>query len=153
MSTASEIIARLDLSRHPEGGWYRETWRSPVVLEREALPAGYPGDRRLMTSILYLLPTGSRSRRHRVRSEELWLHQQGDDLELVIESGAAGDSDGVTSLRLGQGPEAQLQAVVPAADWQAAEALPGPRGYALVACVVAPGFEFADFEMEAPPER
>ena len=144
-----ELIERLELIPHPEGGWYRETWRSGVVLKQAALPGGYPDDRVVMTSILFLLPTGMRSRRHRVRSEELWLHHQGDDLRLVFRErrNDAGDTSG--EIRLGQDSEARLQAVVPPGDWQQVEALPGPFGYVLVGCVVAPGFEFADFEMDS----
>ena len=78
------IVDRLDLAPHPEGGFYRETWRSPVELARESLPAGYPGPRAAMTAILFLLPTGVSSALHRVRSEELWLHHQGDDVALGI---------------------------------------------------------------------
>jgi len=132
-ATIRALVERLELGPHPEGGWYRETWRSKVVLREDALPAGYSGDRNAMTSILFLLPTGSRSRLHRVRSEELWIHQQGDDLRLGI---------GQT-----QAAAVELQAVVPPGHWQESEALPGSFGYALVGCVVAPGFEFADFEM------
>jgi predicted cupin superfamily sugar epimerase len=153
-----EWIDRLDLIVHPEGGWYRETYRSGVVLGRDGLPAGYPGDRTLMTSILYLLPTGMRSRWHRVRSEELWMHHRGDDLSLRVraahprESGpskAAADSE----TRLGQGPEAKFQSIVPPGHWQEAEALAGSFGFSLVGCVVAPGFEFEDFEMAASVDR
>jgi len=141
------LIDRLGLVRHPEGGWYRETWRSPVELEPEALPPGYPGKRALLTSIYYLLPTGARSALHRVRSEELWLHHQGDDLVLGIGPTQEDADDPHRATRLGQGEDSVLQAVVPAGEWQKAEAIPGPAGYALVGCVVAPGFDFEDFEM------
>lgn len=141
------IIERLDLAPHPEGGFYRQTWRSPVELAVAGLPAGYPGPRPAMTSILFLLPTGATSRLHRVRSEELWLHHQGDDLLLGIgESLDAARAD-AGCRRLGQGRDAALQAMVPAGHWQTATALEGTSGYALVGCVVAPGFDFEDFEM------
>lgn len=142
-----EVVERLALSPHPEGGWFRETWRSPRRLPAEALPAGYPGSRAVMTSILFLLPSGVRSALHRVRSEELWLHHQGDDVLLGVGSTVDQARDPAHSVRLGQGEEARLQAIVPAGEWQTAEAVTGPAGYALVGCVVAPGFEFADFEM------
>ena len=141
------LIERLELSPHPEGGFYRETWRSPVEIAAAALPPGYPGARSAMTSILFLLPTGAESALHRVRSEELWLHQQGDDLELGIGTSPVSATAASGRVLLGQGAEARLQAIVPAGDWQRARALPGPAGYALVGCVVAPGFDFADFEM------
>jgi len=142
-----ERVDRLRLIPHPEGGWYRETWRSEVVLARDALPDGYPGDRRIMTSILYLLATGMRSRWHRVRSEELWMHHQGDDLRLGLSGSSDPPARAEQEILLGQGRSARLQAIVPPGDWQEAEALPGGAGYSLVGCVVAPGFEFEDFEM------
>jgi len=157
---AKELIARLCLRPHPEGGWFREVHRSPVVLPGQALPEGYDpsvrgGDRCAVTSILFLLPTGGRSRRHRIQSEEIWLHQQGDDVRLLIRAPGGqetptSDLPGAGAAReviLGQGENATFQAVVPRQWWQSAEALPGNNGYALVACIVAPGFEFADFEI------
>lgn len=147
------LIDRLDLAVHPEGGWYRETWRSPVRWPRSALPEGYSGPRAAMTSILYLLPRGVHSALHRVRSEELWLHHQGDDLLLGVGASHEEAEDPGTRQRLGQGPDAVLQAIVPGGHWQQAEVDAGPAGYALVGCVVAPGFEFADFEMAAREGR
>ena len=130
---ARALIEELRLEPHPEGGFYRETFRSPVEV------AAHGGTRSAVTSILFLLPTGAKSRLHRVKSDELWLHHRGDDVRLTI-----GDEE----VALGQDAPASLQAFVPAGDWQAAEALLGPSGYALVGCVVAPGFDFADFEMK-----
>ena len=144
---ARAIVDRLDLAPHPEGGFYRETWRSPVELARESLPAGYPGPRAAMTAILFLLPTGFSSALHRVRSDELWLHHQGDDVALGIgETIAAANGVAGRSI-LGQDADASLQLIVPAGHWQTARALEGDAGYALVGCVVAPGFDFDDFEM------
>jgi predicted cupin superfamily sugar epimerase len=145
---ARAVIERLELVPHPEGGWYRETFRSEIILPQAALPAGYPGERRTLTSILFLLPTDARSAWHRVRGEELWIHQAGDELRLAYR--AALEDTSVHTLRLGMAEGAVPQALVPARWWQAATALPGGHGYALVACVVAPGFEFEDFEI-APP--
>ena len=109
-----EIIERLAHAPHPEGGFYRETWRSPIELAADALPEGYPGSRSAMTSILFLLPTGVASALHRVRSEELWLHHQGDDVELGIgETIEEANASGGRSI-LGQGTSATLQAIVPA---------------------------------------
>jgi predicted cupin superfamily sugar epimerase len=141
------LIERLGLEPHPEGGFYRETWRSPVVLPASALPPGYPGPRAVMTSIYFLLPTGVESALHRVRSEELWMHHEGDPVELGIGPTPEAASDPTRRRRLGPGPEASHQIVVPAGEWQTARALPGPVGHALVGCVVAPGFDFEDFEL------
>ena len=142
------LIERYALSPHPEGGFYRETVRSRRTLPKAGLGECYAGDRSAVTSILFLLPTGVRSRWHRVCSDEIWLHHQGDELSLQMHDR---DQPGAepTSVRLGGSEGAELQAVVPPGVWQDAEALPGPAGYCLVGCVVAPGFEFADFEMDA----
>ncbi len=142
-----EIIDRLRLEPRPEGGFYRETWRSPVEIAADALPEGYSGPRAAMTSILFLLPSGMASAFHRVRSEELWMHHQGDDLTLYAGSTRQKALSPSGRTHLGQAGDKALQAVVPAGYWQGAEALEGPAGYALVGCVVAPGFDFDDFEV------
>lgn len=144
MATIEDVVRRHRLGLHPEGGWYREVHRSPVRVSREALPPGYPSDRCVVTSILFLLGGGQRSRRHRVRSEEIWLHHEGDDLLLSLDSG---DGSTQRTIRLGSGEDAKLQAVVPAGTWQSAAKLDGAHGYVLVGCVVAPGFEYEDFEI------
>lgn len=138
-----QLVANLRLEPHPEGGYYRETWRSPLTLPRDVLPNGYGGDRAAGTLILYLLPSGSRSRLHRVRSDELWLFHGGDPLQLTVRSDR---QHPITHIL---GPEDLYQVLVPAGYWQEAEPLVGPAGYSLVGCVVVPGFEFSDFELAA----
>ncbi len=124
------------LAPHPEGGFYRETYRSPIGVT----PPGWPGERALATAILYLLPAGERSARHRVRGDELWLWQGGAAMELQI------DDD---RRLVGPDPSAghELQVLVPAGAWQSAAPAAGAEEWSLVACVVAPGFEFDDFEL------
>ena len=129
--TAEQVIAALGLQPHPEGGWYRETWRDE---------AG-EGGRSRGTAIQFLLEAGQRSQWHRVDATELWLHQGGGPLLLSIaELDAA-----VSEVRLG--PAITVgevnQAVVPPGAWQSACA---GADWTLVACVVVPGFEFAGFE-------
>ena len=145
------LIERLRLQPHPEGGWYRETFRSNVAIALNALPNGYDASagnsRCAMTSILFLLPAGVRTRWHRVRSEELFVHHSGDDVRLLLHEPAEKPGESVTTEMLGSNPGAEFQVVVPPLWWQAAETMQGPHGYALLGCVVAPGFEFADFEM------
>jgi uncharacterized protein len=141
-ATVIQLIDRLQLQPHPEGGFYRETWRSDLCLPSSILPDGYTGDRSAGTAILFLLPTGACSRWHRVRSAELWFHQAGDPLELVVAATLDGASQ-TTAL----GRDCCWQAVVQPNYWQKAQPLAGRAGYALVACVVVPGFDFADFEM------
>ena len=138
----TQLIETLKLQPHPEGGFYRETWRSNLTFPQSALPAGYPGDRSAGTAILFLLPTGHFSRWHRVRSAELWFYQAGDPLELVLAETLKGASQ-----LIHLGSNNCFQAVVPPNYWQKARPVTSQAGYALVACVVVPGFDFADFEM------
>lgn len=133
MTTAAEMIARLGLKPHPEGGWYRETWRSEAMM---------PDGRAAGTSILFLLEAGQRSHWHRVDAEELWIYQAGAPLRLYTAS------DGVTvEGLLGPGAAEAPQRLVRTGEWQSAEA---EGGWTLVACVVVPGFRFEGFEL-APP--
>ncbi len=134
--TAADVIARYGLSPHPEGGYYREVHRSARGL---GVPPGYPGERVALTVILYLLARGQLSVLHRVRSEEVWAHLAGAPLELVI----LGET--VRVLRLeGPGGPGEPVAVVPAGAAQGARSL---GDWTLVSCIVAPGFEFDDFEI------
>ena len=138
--TARAIIDRLGLEPHPEGGWYRETWRAPTD----------GGSRASSTAIHFLLEAGQRSHWHRVDAAEVWLWHAGDPLRLGI---APRDSGPVSWHLLGGDVlgEQQVQCVVPEGHWQAAEPSPVPvHGYTLVSCVVAPGFEFSGFELAAP---
>lgn len=132
---AARIVTELRLAPHPEGGYYRETYRSPV---RIVTPRG---ERAALTTIHFLLPSGAVSAFHRVQADEVWVHTGGDALELHTIS-----ADGCHHVSVLGDVESGLvtHAVVPAAEWQAAR----PLGrYALATCTVAPGFEFADFEL------
>jgi uncharacterized protein len=141
---AQELIQALKLQPHPEGGFYRETWRSELTLPQAILPANYGGDRTAGTAILFLLPTGHSSRWHRVKSAELWFHQAGDPLELGIAEDLA-----QVNAPIILGRDYCFQAIVPPNWWQRAKPEEGVAGYTLVACVVVPGFDFADFELIA----
>lgn len=138
--SAQNLIEQLRLSPHPEGGWYRETWRADA-------PAG---KRAAGTAIVFLLKAGEASHWHRVDADELWIGQGGDALELGI---AASDAGPAETIVLGSNVAAgeRLQGLVPTGAWQAARPAPdGSEGYCLVSCVVVPGFEFAGFTL-APP--
>ncbi|MBB5131157.1 hypothetical protein HNP84_000863 [Thermocatellispora tengchongensis] len=131
------VAEALDLLPHPEGGWFRETWRTGVTFE----PPGYPGPRASATGIYFLLMPGEESVWHAVSSDEVWLWHRGGPLTLLV-----GDPDGTPEeITLGPGVEhGQVpQALVPAGAWQAARPA-GDEGV-LVSCVVSPGFDFADF--------
>lgn len=139
--TAAAVIAAHRLHPHPEGGYYREVHRSAATV---GTPPGFPGPRVAMTAILFLLPEDERSAFHRVRSEEAWIHLEGAPLELVLLQ------DAPCVHRLGSGVAGgDPLVVVPPGVLQAARPI---GGWALVSCVVAPGFDFADFELPARGE-
>lgn len=123
---------------HPEGGYYREVYRSSATVQ----PADGRGIRFALTTIYFLLVAGGVSRWHRVASDEVWHHYEGDPLDLLT---ANATFDRITRHALGPvGDTMQPVHTVPAGVWQAARS----RGaYTLVGCTVGPGFEFADFEM------
>ncbi|AJW46480.1 MULTISPECIES: cupin domain-containing protein [Ralstonia] len=139
---AQRLIARLGLEPHPEGGFYRETYRSQERVQR-GIPAV---ERAAATVIHYLLADDAYSAWHRIQSDEVWYFHAGDSLNVhVLE-----DDGTVRTHRLGHAAEDEVavyHAVVPARRWFAAERVPGEHGYALVSCTVAPGFEFSEFEL------
>lgn len=136
--TARYWIDKLDLSAHPEGGWFKEVYRSKETIQKEALPERFTGNRNISTSIYYLLERGDFSAFHRIKSDELWHFYDGQDLE-IIEINTSGE---LIKHRLGL--ETFPQIMIPAGSWFAAR----PTGlFALVGCTVSPGFDFEDFEM------
>jgi predicted cupin superfamily sugar epimerase len=124
----------LDMQPHPEGGWYRETWRHAATVDTAR------GPRALATCVAFLLEPGQRSAWHRVRSAELWLWQGGGPMLLTV-GGFEDQPVAGFSVELREGG----QYLVAADEWQSAE--PATDEPSLVACVVSPGFEFADFEL------
>lgn len=134
--TAAEVIARLGLTPHPEGGHFRETFRDTRTT---------PDGRAFSTAIYFLLAAGERSHWHRVDAVETWHYYAGDPLILSIAGdGARHDITLGPDLVTGQRP----QAIVPTNAWQAARSL---GAWTLVGCTVAPGFEYSGFEL-APPD-
>ena len=140
---AEEIVNRLRLQPHPEGGFFKETFRSGMLL---TLPDGRV--RSSSTAIHFLLPADSFSALHRVSADEVWHFYSGDPLELTTITPGGELETIILGQELGLGQRPQL--VVPAGVWQAAKPCAGTYGYTLVGCTVAPGFDFADFEM---PDR
>lgn len=140
---AQHWIDRLNLQPHPEGGFFRETYRAALTLPQSALPE-HTGARAASTAIYFLVAGDQFSAFHRIRSDELWHFYAGSGLVVhVIQPG--GDYQ---QLLLGSNANQgeQFQAVVPAGCWFGSS-LRQPDTYALVGCTVAPGFDFADFEM------
>ncbi|MBT0565484.1 cupin domain-containing protein [Williamsia sp. CHRR-6] len=145
MSELPDWATGLDLQPHPEGGWYRETWASDIVLPESVLPQGYSGERKAGTAILFVLPAGAESAWHTVRGAEIWLHHRGGPVELTL--GGDGSAPGhETTVELGPDILAgqRPQHVVGAQVWQRARAT---EEAALVSCIVVPGFDFADFAL------
>ena len=141
---ASYWIQKLQLTAHVEGGAFRETYRSELTIPQQALPLFFQGDRNASTSIYFLLEAGQFSAFHRIASDEVWHFYFGDPL-LVYEINHNGR---LIVHRLGTNPEQgeNFQCVVKAGSWFASAPAPDSE-YALVGCTVAPGFDFADFEL------
>jgi len=133
-----EIIAHLQLEKHPEGGYYRETYRAEY-----SIATGVGEIRNVSTAIYFMLCGKEISHFHRIKSDELWFFHQGSPILIYwIEK------TGLKTIILGNNINAgeYLQAVIPADTWFAARIIDG-NGYGLVSCTVSPGFDFADFEL------
>lgn len=143
MSTANFYIEALQLQPHPEGGHYAATYRSSEAIPQAALPPRFTGSRVFSTAIYYLLQGHEFSAFHRIKSDELWHFYDGCCLDiLVLKQGKAAEM-----LRLGPpGKGGSFQQMVPAGCWFAARPVDA-AGFTLAGCTVAPGFDFADFEL------
>ena len=137
-------IERLGLIPHPEGGYYRQSYRAELTIDRAALPPSFDGSRSVSTAIYFLLEGDNFSAMHRLRSDELWHFYAGGALvvQVIAEGGQYWE------IQLGRDPEAGevFQAVVKAGCWFGARVRDW-RSFALVGCTVSPGFDFADFEI------
>lgn len=143
-SPGAEWIARLRLGPHPEGGFYRETYRAKETIEAAHLPARFGGRRVHSTAIYFLLPGDQISALHRIKSDEVWHFYAGSVLTLSLIH-----PDGrLEELRLGADPDRgqSFQVIVPAGCWYGAT-VDASDSYALVGGTVAPGFDFADFDL------
>lgn len=132
------LAEQLRLQPHPEGGFYAETYRSVHLVDTPR------GPRPAATAIYFLLTAGNFSAFHRIASDEAWHHYEGDAVHIHVLHG----NGHYEVIRLGKDAAAGevQQALVPGGAWFASEAI-GLQGYALVGCTVAPGFDFADFEL------
>lgn len=137
-------IEKLNLLPHPEGGYYRETYRCAQTLK-----AGrYDSGRNVSTAIYFLLEDKDKSHFHRIKSDELWFFHEGSVLEILVI-----EENKLKSIFLGKDLEKNesLQAIIPAGCWFAARLKEG-KNFALVSCTVAPGFDFRDFELAKKEE-
>ncbi|MCB2222445.1 MAG: cupin domain-containing protein [Bacteroidetes bacterium] len=141
---ASYWIDHLKLNKHPEGGYYKEIYRSNEVINKKGLPGRYTSFRNISTSIYFLLKDRDFSAFHRLKSDETWHFYAGTTLLLYI----IGPSGKLSKIRLG--PEASqndlFQITIPRGYWFAGQ-VEQPDSYALLGCTVAPGFDFEDFEL------
>lgn len=141
---ATYFINQLQLQPHPEGGFFKETYRAAESISAAALPKRFTGEHSFSTAIYYLLQQGDRSVFHRIKSDECWHFYEGGTLLIhVIEN------DGnYYCIKLGKNLAAgeTFQHVVPASTWFASEPAPDSM-FSLAGCTVAPGFDFADFEI------
>jgi predicted cupin superfamily sugar epimerase len=147
MSQFLPWIEKLKLQPHPEGGFFAETWRASLTLAQAALSSDFGGDRAAGTAIYYLLTPGTFSRLHRLRADEVWHHYDGGDLRISILHPDGGGEE----LLLGKGDGALPQCVVPAGVWFGSRPVE-LGGWVLAGCTMAPGFDFADFELAARSE-
>jgi hypothetical protein len=144
MQTTQDLIIAYDLLPHPEGGYYRETYRSNEKFAGSGLPSRFKGDRTFSTAIYFLLEHGNFSAFHRIKSDECWHFYAGQTL-LIHVLHADGQLETVklgNDIAAGEG----FQYVVPATCWFASEPAEGTM-YSFTGCTVAPGFDFADFEL------
>ena len=144
MQRSDQLIQQFNLEPHPEGGWYKQTYKSNEEIVADALPKRFRGSRAFSTAIYFLLEQGNFSAFHRIKSDECWHFYAGDPLLIYIikQSGELEIISLGNDLEKGQA----FQFVVPANCWFASRPAPGSE-YCFVGCTVSPGFEFADFEL------
>ena len=141
---ATNLINQLQLRPHPEGGYFKETYRSNESIAQDALPTRFTGERSFSTAIYYLLQKGERSVFHKIKSDECWHFYEGGTLLIHII-----ENDGnYYCIKLGKDLASgeTFKYEVPANTWFASEPAPGSM-FSLAGCTVAPGFDFADFEI------
>ncbi|GAB4019480.1 cupin domain-containing protein [Spirosoma koreense] len=142
--TATDYVHAFKLQPHPEGGYFAETYRSAESIAQSALPQRFVGNRAFCTAIYFLLEQQQVSALHRIQADEIWHFYAGGALEVFVIR-PAGE---LSVIRLGNNPERGevFQAVVPAGCWFGSTPASG-SAFSLVGCTVAPGFDFADFEL------
>lgn len=144
MKDAKYWIGKLKLVPHPEGGYFKETYRSEEILKSHHLPVRFAGDRSVSTSIYYLLENEQCSKLHRIKSDEMWHFYDGTGINIysIDEKGNFTES----KLGLNIDEEELPQVLIKAGDWFGAK-ISKPGSYSLAGCTVSPGFHFDDFEL------
>ncbi|MCY7420499.1 MAG: cupin domain-containing protein [Chitinophagaceae bacterium] len=149
MFTVEQLVAFYKLEPHPEGGFYKETYRSKETIEQAGLPQRFSGDRSFSTAIYFLLPAGHFSAFHRIQSDELWHFYAGEPLHIYVINEQGKSSIITLGADILKGET--MQAVVVAGCWFASRPV-NNTGYSFVGCTVSPGFDFADFELAKTSE-
>lgn len=141
---ADDYIKKLRLEKHPEGGWFKEVYRSDEEISGEHLPGRYSGSRHHSTSIYFLLTSDTFSALHRIKSDELWHFYEGSPVTIYM----IDDGGNYSEFTLGRDIESGelLQCVIPHGVWFGAKVY-SADSFCLVGCTVAPGFHFDDFEL------
>ncbi len=139
-----QLVERLELLPHPEGGFYKETYRSKGLISKDSLPAEFEGERNYSTCIYFLLTSENFSAFHRIRQDEIWHFYLGSPVTLHIISPDGEYSASEVGHHIEKGEVPQL--AILAGHWFAAE-VKAKNAFCLVGCTVAPGFNFADFEL------
>ena len=144
MSITNQLIQKYNLEPHPEGGWYKQTYKSNEEIPADALPQRFGASRAFSTAIYFLLEKGNFSAFHRIKSDECWHFYAGDPLFIYIIE----QTGELKIISLGSNYEKgqSFHYVVPANCWFASRPAPGSE-YCFVGCTVSPGFEFEDFEL------
>ena len=144
MTEAESIIKKLDLQPHPEGGYFKEIYRSDGIIAKNSLNPSFSGHRNYSTSIYFLLTSNTFSAFHRINQDEIWHFYKGSPIKLHIIT----NKGKYTSIIIGNdfNKEQTPQYVVKAKDWFAAEVI-NNNDYTLVGCTVSPGFDFKDFDL------
>ncbi|MBK9508982.1 MAG: cupin domain-containing protein [Cytophagaceae bacterium] len=142
MHSAQYWVEKLGLVAHPEGGYFKETYRSAETFDSDHSGIDFPKGRNFSTSISFLLTGNNFSAFHKIKSDEIWHFYDGEPIEIFY------FENELKRILLGSNPENDevFQAVVPAGCWFASRLL-SPSGFGLVGCTVSPGFDFQDFEM------
>lgn len=149
MLTAETLVNYFEMLPHPEGGYYKETYRSNELMAQNALPERFVGDRSFSTAIYFLLEKGNFSGFHKIQSDECWHFYAGQTLLIYV----LHHNFELEVIKLGDNllNGEVFQAVVPAGCWFASEPAPNSE-FSFVGCTVAPGFDFADFELAKAEE-
>lgn len=145
MKNADYWIAKLELLSHPEGGYYKEVFRSNEKIEANNLPERYTGPRTFYTSIYFLLKKNQLSKFHKLKSDEIWYYHAGNPVKIhtIDNKGKYHEKILGTDIEKKQ----SMQVIFTEGTWFAAEVIEQIYNYSLVGCMVAPGFEFEDFEL------